>query len=93
MIDVNKIRSLTTLEEMHRDLTEFMTNPAVAKAYVEDPAEGLVCYEDDKELVVELLEKVERRMKSLKMFLTGQSKKRGSPKSPVSEPSTIPSEQ
>lgn len=69
MINLNKIRTLKPLEEMKKDLVEFITNPDVPKVYVEEYHWGLDDYESDKEQAQGLLEKVERRIKSLSNYL------------------------
>jgi hypothetical protein len=65
MIDLNKIRSLQTLEAMKCDLTEFLNNPEVLVAYNEEKTMDFEDYETDKEAVIDLLAKVENRIKSL----------------------------
>jgi hypothetical protein len=93
MIDVNKIRSLKTLEEIKRDLNEFLSNKDILDVYLTEYAWSVDDYEADKELVVELLERVDRRIASLSNFLKGKSKKRGSPQSPATETSKAPEAQ
>jgi hypothetical protein len=93
MIDVNKIRSLKTLESIKADLNEFLSHPDIPRAYVEEFDWSTDDYEADKETVLELLGKVERRIVSLSNFLTGKAKKRGSRQSPQTEQSKNPSAQ
>ena len=73
MTDLNKIRNLKTLEEMRRDLNEFLTNPIIPEIYKEDPQGEDGDYEGDKEQVQELLLKVEHRIKSLGKFVARQN--------------------
>jgi len=68
MIDLNKIRSVKTLEEMKADLTEFLSNPDVKKVYLEDYEWGEEDYDADREQAEYVLEQVERRLKSLSRF-------------------------
>jgi hypothetical protein len=70
MIDLNRIRNLKELEEMKGDLLEFINNPEIANVYVEDYGWGPEDFEADTEEVKRLLEKIERRMKSLDRYLT-----------------------
>lgn len=77
MINLNRIRSIKVLEEMKRDLTEFITNPDVLPVYLTENC-GEEDYEADKEQAIELLELVERRIKSLSRFIKGQAKRSGS---------------
>lgn len=67
MIDLSRIRSLKPLEEMKRDLTEFITfDPKVmVEVYEEQYEWGKEDYEADLEQVKDFLEQVERRIKSL----------------------------
>ena len=69
MIDLTRIRSIKTLEEMKADLKEFLTNPDILTVYVEDYKWGVEDYEADREQVEYLLEQVENRMASLSRFL------------------------
>lgn len=71
-IDLNKIRSPKALEAMRTVLTDFINfDPAVIKAlYEEDYGWGEEDYEADIEESKELLERVERRMKSLGRHLS-----------------------
>jgi cellulose biosynthesis protein BcsQ len=93
MIDLNKIRSLKTLNEMKKDLKEFVTNPVILTVYIEDYGWGMEDYEADKEAAEELLEKIERRYLSLEKYLKGQTIKRISHRTPKSETEATPSEQ
>lgn len=67
MIDLNRIRSLKPLEEMKKDLSEFIAlDPKVViELYEEQYHWGQEDYEADLEQVKDLLEQVERRIKSL----------------------------
>jgi len=73
MVDLNKIRSLRTLEEIRKDLNDFLSNPMVPEIYKEDPEGEDDDYDADKEQVIELLEKVEHRIKSLGKFVARQN--------------------
>jgi len=77
MIDLSRIRSVKTLEEMKSDLTEFITNPIMLQLYIEDYQWEENDYNDDKEEAQYLLEKVEQRIKSLNHL----SKRQDSPRS------------
>lgn len=92
MIDLNRIRSIKVLEEMKRDLTEFITNPDVLAVYLAEDC-GEEDYEADKEQAAELLELVERRMKSLSRFLKGQEERSGSRQQKKLATKASPSEQ
>jgi hypothetical protein len=81
------------LESIKADLKEFLVHPDMARAYIEEFDWSQDDYEADREIVEELLEKVERRIVSLSNFLNGQAKKRGSRQSPKQAQSTTPSEQ
>lgn len=67
MIDLNKIRSLKTLESMKRDLTDFIAfDPRImVDVYDKDFNWGVEDYEADKDTATTLLEQVEHRIKSL----------------------------
>ena len=67
MMDLNKIRSMKTLETMKGVLMEFLTfdRTAMLEAYDADFGWGVEDYEADKEQANDLLERVEKRMKSL----------------------------
>jgi len=69
MIDLNKTRSMKTLEEMKRDLTSFITDPIMQQIYVEDKGWSIQDYEDDKEQAQDFLDMVNRRMESLGRYL------------------------
>ncbi len=66
-MDLNKIRTMKTLEAVQKPLKEFVTfdRPTMVAVYVEDFGWGEDDYEADKEQAEYLLEQVERRMKSL----------------------------
>ncbi len=72
MIDLNRIRSLKTLENMKETLTEFIVfDPAVMKSvYIDDYKWSEDDYEADKDTATHLLELVERRIKSLGRHLS-----------------------
>jgi len=90
MIDLNKIRSLKMLETIKADLMAFLANPDILSAYEKSFDWSEDDYEADKELVEELLAKVEHRIASLSRFLKGQAKKQDLSPSPDSEPATTP---
>ena len=90
MIDLNKIRSLKTLESIKADLMAFLTNSDILSVYEKNFDWSEDDYEADKELVEELLAKVEHRIASLSRFLKGQAKKQDLSKSPDSEITTTP---
>ena len=73
MIDLNKTRSMKTLEEMKKDLTSFIADPVIQQIYVEDKGWSIQDYEDDKEQALEFLETVNRRMESLGRHLAKKS--------------------
>jgi len=93
MIDLNRIRSIKTLEEIKKDLNAFLVYPDMRAVYLEDLGWSDDDYEADKESVVELLEQVERRLRSLSNYLKGQSTRRGSRLKKKSETVASPSEQ
>lgn len=93
MIDLSRIRSLKTLDEMTGHLNEFINNPDVVKIYVEDYGWGVEDYEDDKGEAIELLAKIEARRLSLDKYLKGQAGKPDSQRKPKLETATTPSEQ
>lgn len=66
MIDLTRIRSIKALEVIKKDLTDFLADPDILKVYLEELEWGEEDYDADKEQATELLEKVERRIKSLK---------------------------
>lgn len=73
--DLNKIRSLKTLEEMKKDLTDFLSiDPVVMVDVYNDENWGEEDYEADKEEVTELLDRVEHRIKSLGHHLNKKPK-------------------
>ena len=91
MIDLSRIRSLKTLDEMTRDLNEFLTNPYVLEIYVKDYGWDKEDYEDDKADVIDLLERIVHRRASLERHLKGQGEKQGSRRKPKSEKAKAPS--
>jgi len=93
MIDLSRIRSLKALDEMTKDLNEFITNPMVVEIYVQEYGWDKEDYEDDKSDAIELLEKIAKRRLSLERYLKVQGEKRGSRRKPKSEPKEVPSEQ
>jgi hypothetical protein len=89
MIDLTRIRSVKTLEEMKRDLEEFMVNSAILTTYVEEldwSEDDLIA---DRETVSYLLEKLDRRIKSL----TRLEEKEDSQRTQKSEPEVSSSAQ
>jgi hypothetical protein len=74
MIDLNRIRSLKTLTNIKKLLTEFISNPIIPQIYKEDCDWSEEDYTSDKEQATELLEKVNHRMESLGKFLEKQAK-------------------
>lgn len=68
MIELNRIRSTKTLETMKKDLSEFITNPAIVEIYEEQYGWGPEDYEADKEQAIDLLVQVEKRLLSLTNF-------------------------
>ena len=72
MIDLNKIRSLKPLEEMKKDLTDFIgiDRAIMVQVYDEQYHWGEEDYEADLEQVQDLLEQVEKRIKSLSHHLS-----------------------
>lgn len=77
MIELNKIRSVKTLEVMKRDLAEFVSfdRNVMVEVYDEECGWGEEDYEADLEQVKDLLEQVERRHKSLSGHLAKQKAK------------------
>lgn len=73
MIDLNRIRSLKTLETIKKTLTEFLSNPEILNVYREDYGWGEEDYEADINEVKEMLESIEHRMKSLGRFIARQN--------------------
>ena len=67
MIEVNKIRSMKTLEAMKKVLDEFITfdHATMVQVYAEEYGWGEEDFEADKDSATYLLEQVDRRMKSL----------------------------
>lgn len=92
MIDLSRIRSLKTLDEMTADLKEFITNPIMPVIYLEDYGWDQEDFDDDKELAIELMEKIAARRESLERYLKGPATKSGSRRKPKSEPTETPSE-
>ena len=76
MIEVNKIRSMKTLEDMRKVLNEFIGFDAATMiaVYAEEYDWGEEDYEADKDGASYLLEQVERRMKSLGRHLSSKEK-------------------
>lgn len=73
MMDLNKIRSLRTLEEMKDDLANFLAfDRTIMLAEYERQKWGEEDYEADKEEATDLLEQVEHRIKSLDKHLKRQ---------------------
>ncbi len=71
MTDLNRIRSLKTLESMRKDLVDFLNFDAAVmrSVYVEDYGWSEDDYEADVDASTYLLELVERRTKSLERHL------------------------
>lgn len=90
MIDLSRIRSLKTLEEMKQDLTDFLNNPDIIKVYVEDYGWGEEDYQSDRDEVIDALDKVERRIQSLDKYLKGRAAKPDSLRTPQSETEATP---
>jgi hypothetical protein len=82
MIELNKVRTMKTLEAMQKPLKEFITfdRNTMISVYAEDFGWGEEDYEADKEQAEYLLEQVERRMKSLGHHLAKVDK--NAPQSP-----------
>lgn len=74
MIDLNRIRSVKTLEEMKADLTEFLVNPEIKDVYVTDYGWSEDDYVADREQVEYMLDKVKYRLSSLIRFNNQQKK-------------------
>ena len=76
MIELNKIRTMKTLEAIQKPLKEFVAfdRTTMVTVYVEDLGWGEDDYEADKEKAEYLLEQVERRMKSLGHHLSKGNK-------------------
>ncbi len=72
MIEVNKIRSMKTLEAMKKVLSEFIgfDHATMVQVYAEDYGWGEEDFEADKDNASYLLEQVEKRMKSLGRHLS-----------------------
>jgi hypothetical protein len=67
MIELNKIRTMKTLEALQKPLKEFIAfdRATMVSVYVEDFGWSEDDYEADKEKAEYMLEQVEHRMKSL----------------------------
>lgn len=67
MIEVNKIRSMKTLDAMKKVLSEFISfdHATMVAVYAEEYGWGEEDFEADKDNASYLLEQVEKRMKSL----------------------------
>ena len=76
MIDLNKVRSIKTLEALHKPLKEFVNfdYATMISVYTKSYGWGEDDYEADKERAEYLLEQVERRMKSLGHYLAKENK-------------------
>lgn len=68
--DLNRIRSVKTLDEMRAVLMAFIVRIDILPIYLNEYQWGEEDYEADIETAKELLEKVERRMASLSHHLT-----------------------
>jgi hypothetical protein len=69
MINLNKIRSLKTLETIRKTLMDFLNYPNMLKVYENEFGWNEDDYSVDCDLAKELLEKVEHRIKSLTRHL------------------------
>jgi len=65
MINPNRIRSIEKLEEMKVDLVFFINDPSVEEVYLKDYEWEDDDLGEDRELAIDLLERIERRIKSL----------------------------
>lgn len=90
MIDLNRIRSLRTLEEMKKDLNEFLVNPDVRKVYLIDLEWSEDDYDADKEAVIELLEAIAKRERSLTNYLKVQPEKKDLPPQKLETEACLP---
>lgn len=86
MIDLNAIRSVARLEEIKADLVEFINHPQMKEVYLTQYEWSEDDYTADIEASSELLERVERRLKSLKDF----EAKKDSPRCKKSETKASP---
>ncbi len=77
MINLNRIRKLEKLDNLKKILTDFLNlDPIVAmEVYNDMYAWGDEDYDADKEVVKELLAKINKRYKSLKTYLDKQKSK------------------
>ena len=77
MIDLNKIRSMKTLDGIKQDLIDFIAvdRKIMIAVYDEDYGWGEEDYETDLEEVKQLLEQTERRINSLGNFIKKQKLK------------------
>lgn len=68
MIDLNRIRSVKTLETMKKPLIDFVAfdKQIMLDVYSKDYEWGIEDYESDIEAAEYLLERLEKRIKSLK---------------------------
>ena len=73
MINLNEIRTLEPLIEMKADLSAFLDQVDMKDHYILDLGWGEEDYDADVEKVNELLVKVNRRIASLKKFLSGST--------------------
>lgn len=65
MIDLTRIRSITKLEEMKKDLEFFISEPAIAEIYLKDYDWGEEDLDADRESATYLVGRIETRIKSL----------------------------
>lgn len=77
MINLNQIRSLEPLEEIKQNLTDFIKfdREVMVDLYLTQYGWGEEDYDADLEQVKELLEKVNKRIKSLGNYLAKQNTK------------------
>jgi hypothetical protein len=80
MIDLTRIRSIKSLEEMKKDIIEFINNPLMLEIYREDVSLGEDAYADDKEQAEQLLVKIEKRSVSLTKFNQREAKQKSQTK-------------
>lgn len=78
MIDLNRIRSLKTLEDLKQDLSEFIkfNRAELVAVYESEYGWGDEDLDADIETATDVLEKVEKRMKSLSNHLSRGVKER-----------------
>lgn len=65
MIDLSKIRSIKTLEEMKKDLEFFINEPVIREIYIVDNEWGEDDLEADRDSAKELIDLIDKRVHSL----------------------------